>query len=149
MVRIVVAVAGAALLVACGKTSSAPLPSPDKKAPVMTCEELFAAPAGGELLCDEHVVPTSGLKDEIHWRSYGLPEDRGLYCERYRDAAHACNFGFTFKPPACDVSDHKGRRAALFFKTPESVGGADYPRCARAPDAKHKTVVVISERASP
>jgi hypothetical protein len=133
-----------ALLESCGKTTSSP---PASTKPTMTCGEIFAPPAGGELLCDEHVVPSTGVKDEIHWRSWGLPEPRTAYCDRYLDAARACNFGFTFKPPLCDVDDNKGRRAELFYNDKDESGG--WPTCAKKPDAKHKTVIVVSEKHSP
>ncbi len=121
---------------ACGKTSHPRL---------LSCEQLFAPPSKGELLCDEHVMPSNDVRGEIHWRSYGLPEERGAYCDPYINAAQSCGFGWAIKPPVCDVTDNKGRRVELFFGNPTGFGGADYPKCARAPDPKHRTIVVVSE----
>src|SRR5579871_1799666 len=122
--------AAAFTLASCGKTSGASLDSTANPASAtsaaassLNCDAVFAPPPGGDLLCDEHVVPTTGVKDEIHWRSYGLTEDRMHVCDRYLDAARACRFGFAFKPPACDVDDN-ARHAQVFFKDPQSWGGA-------------------------
>jgi hypothetical protein len=111
----------------------------------MTCEQLFAAPPTGELLCDEHVMPSNDTRGEVHWRSWGLPEERHVYCDRYLAAAQSCGYGYAFKPPVCDVNDNKGRSVALFFSEPSSQGGANYPKCARVPLPRHKTVIVVSE----
>jgi hypothetical protein len=129
--------------------SSAPAPAASSAAAATSaqkpeCDAIFAAPPGGDLLCDEHIMPTSGPKDEIHWRSYGLTDDRTTACDRYRTAANKCTFGVTFKPPLCNITDNATRRAELYPKDSTA-----YPHCSTAPAAKHKTVLIVSEKASP
>ncbi len=103
----------------------------------MDCEQVFAAPAHAELLCDEHVMG-SGM--EIHWRSYGSNEERGAVDLPYWRAATTCHYSVESKPPIFSVTG--GGRRLETFDAPTSGP----PTCAKVPGPSHRTVIVLSEK---
>lgn len=110
---------------------SASAPSPL----VAGCDSLFVPPPSGDLLCNEHVL---GNHMEIHWRSYGLAEDRHEVFRPYWEGASRYKCSLVTKPPLLAISSGDQRLEA-FDAAP---GG--YPTCGQGPSQKHRTVVVIS-----
>lgn len=136
-------------LASCSRTTPDEAPAPPAKAPLSTkffsndptpedCKRLFAAPAGAEPLCNEHVM---GNGMEIHWRSYGSKEARGALEPPYQSGAGQCKYGLVFKPPLFSVSDNADNRLEMFEASDKS-----YPTCSVSPKPEHKTVIVISEK---
>jgi hypothetical protein len=105
-------------------------------APEADCATAFDPPRRGELLCDEHVLAQSS---EIHWRSYGVPDDYADVKERYHRLAASCNLGFVFKPPGFSMS-----RGDLRLEVHEPT--ETYPKCATAPQPSHRAVVILSSK---
>jgi len=150
-VRFISSLTLAAIAVGCGKpkgqddAANIPLPSASPASAAQaaaagaavdgTCQHLFEAPEGAELLCEEHVVANVA---EIHWRSYGLTEARALVNQRYHAAAGGCRASLVFKPPLFSVAVGDQR-----LETYES-SDTSFPRCSRAPRDSHRTVVIIS-----
>jgi hypothetical protein len=119
---------------------SAPPSSPVASLPA-DCGKVLEPPAGADLLCDEHVL---GSGAEIHWRSYGVADDRASVNQRFREAVGAlasrCSVGLVFKPPLFSIMGGD-RRLETFEASDPS-----YPKCGKAPAPAHRTVIVVSDK---
>ena len=113
----------------------APSPvAPPREAPWFGFEAYPAA----EPLCDEHVAtPPSGRLREIHWASYGSESPHYEITSFYK--RHDAGAPEVDRDEATFVQGKALRLSVIRLPTTQP-----FPRCERAPKAKHKAIIVVS-----
>jgi hypothetical protein len=107
--------------------------------PETSCDALFSAPAGADLLCDESVAAPPGSPiAEIHWTSYATTDASSDVTARYRAWAARC--GASVEPHASGISIARGTTTLEVHDTSAHEG----PSCRTAPREDQRTVIVVS-----
>lgn len=98
----------------------------------------FEAYPAAELLCDEHVAtPPGGKLREIHWASYGSESPHYEITSFYK--RHDAGAPEVDRDEATFVQGKSQRLSVIRLPTSQP-----FPRCERAPKAKHRAVIVVS-----
>lgn len=116
------------------KDPAPPPATPPPEAPWLD----FEAYPGAELLCDEHVVTQPGGKmRELHWASYASESPHYEITSFYK--RHDAGAPEVDRDETTFAHGRTHRLSVIRLPTTQP-----FPRCERAPKAKHRAVIVVS-----